>query len=103
MALVTRMVSDITGHEGPESDFATLIVRRHPEVGEPKSLDVLPDEVKGLRDAPNVVTLELRRNGHTREFVMLLADFRKVVPDEVVEAARGTRGRRPGFRPTSKA
>lgn len=103
MALVSRMVSDITGQEGAEEQFATLIVRDHPKVDEPKSLDVLPDEVKGLRDAPNVVTLELKMNGETREFVVLLADFRKLVPDEVVEAARGTRGRRPGFRPAPKS
>lgn len=103
MALVSRMISDITGKEGEQHEFATLVVRDHAAVDEPKALDVLPDEVANLKDAPNVVTLELKANGETREFVVLLSDFRKVVPDEVVKKARGTRGRRPGFRPSAKA
>lgn len=103
MALVSRMVSDITGKEGEQDEFATVIIRDHPAVDEPKALDALPSEVEGLKDAPGVVTVEVKANGETREFVVLLSDFRKVVPDEVVKKARGTRGRRPGFRPTPKA
>lgn len=103
MALVSRMVSDITGKEAADSEFATLVVRDHVAVDEPKALDVLPEEVASLKDAPGVVTVELKTASGTREFVVLLSDFRKVVPDEVVKRARGTRGRRPGFRPTAKA
>lgn len=29
MAIVRRMVSDITGAEAPESEFVTMIVRHH--------------------------------------------------------------------------
>jgi hypothetical protein len=99
MAIVSKMVSDLTGKEGNESEFVTLTVREHPLLDEPKALDVLPDEVAGLKDAGNLVVLEIA-NGEKRQVVVTLAEFRKIVPDEVVAKARGTRGRRPGFRPS---
>lgn len=98
MALVSRMMSDITGAEAPEGDFVTLVIREHPSTSEPKSLDVLPSEVSGLSEAKNLVVIELKTNGDTRQLVVPLADFRKVVSDEVVQAGRSTRGRRPGTR-----
>lgn len=101
MALVSRMVSDLTGAEAAESEFIKLVIRQHPAVqeGNARQLDVLPQEVASLKTAGEVVVLELGSNGDKQQIVMTLAEFRKVCPDKVVEAASGTRGRRPGFSP----
>lgn len=98
MAIVSRMVSDITGAEGNEADFVVLTVREHPSITEPKALDVLPDEIAALKDAGDIVVLEIA-NGEKRQLVVKLADFRKLISDDLVKQARGTRGRRPGFSP----
>ena len=99
MAFVRKMVSDITGAEGPATDFLTLVVRRHPTVQVPKALDALRSEVEALRAAGDVVVLEAKGRTGTTHIVVTLAEFRRHVPDEVVRRARGTRGRRPGARP----
>jgi hypothetical protein len=99
VAFVRRMVSDITGAEGPEKDFLTLVVRRHPTVEVPKALDALRSEVDALRTAGDVVVLEVKGSAGTTQIVVTLGEFRRHVPDEVVMRARGTRGRRPGVRP----
>lgn len=96
MAFVRKRVSDLTGAEGPERDFITLVVRSHPRVAEPKALDVLRSEVEVLRSAGDVVVLEAKGSAGTTRFVMTLGEFRRHVPDDVVTRARGTRGRRPG-------
>jgi hypothetical protein len=98
MAIVSRMVSDITGKEGNEEEFVVLTVREHPEIDEPKALDVMPDEIAGMKDAGNLVVVEVS-NGEKKQLIFTLAEFRKVVPDEVLKKARGTRGRRPGWSP----
>lgn len=98
MAYVSKMVSDITGKEGDESDFVTLTVREHPAISEPKQLDILPEEIANMKDAGNIVVLEIK-NGETKQLVVTLAEFRKIISDEIVEKARGTRGRRPGYSP----
>lgn len=98
MAIVRRMVSDITGTEAAESEFVTLVIREHPSLTEPKAIDALPDEVSGLKSAGNLVTVEID-NGEKKTLVVTLADFRKLVPDEVLATARPTRGRRPGYSP----
>ena len=102
MAIVSRMVSDLTGTEANESEFVTLTVRDHPAVDEPKALDVLPSEIADLKEAGEIVVLEVGTNGDKRQIVVALADFRKLCKDETVKAARGTRGRRPGWSPGSK-
>ncbi|TFC63748.1 hypothetical protein E3O62_02665 [Cryobacterium sp. TMT2-15-1] len=93
------MVSDITGVEADEDAFVTLIVRSHKAVDEAKSLDVLPAEIAGLKEASDLVTLEIRDNGNTRQVVTTLAEFRKLIADEVVVKAQGIRGRRIGYSP----
>jgi hypothetical protein len=98
VAFVRRMVSDITGAEGSERDFLTLVVRRHPTVAVPKALDVLRSEVEALRAAADVVVLEVKGSEGTTQIAVTLGEFRKHVADEVVMRARGTRGRRPGVR-----
>lgn len=103
MARVVKLVSDISGQEADESQFTKMVVRSHPAIKEPKQLDVLPAEVEGLKGAKDLVTLEIGNNGEKVEVVVTLADFRKLVKDEVVKSAPGTRGRRKGFSPTAKA
>ena len=98
MAVKSVMISDLSGAEGNEDDFTTLTVRAHPALNddEVKALDVLPAEVANLREAKDLVVVELGRNGDKRQLVVTLAEFRKVCSDDVVKKARGNRGRRPG-------
>ncbi|MGB3684933.1 MAG: hypothetical protein WA991_03810 [Ornithinimicrobium sp.] len=101
MAIRSIMVSDLTGAEGDEQDFVTLTVRSHPAADEAKALDVLPSEIEGLTQADDLVSLEIGDNGDKRQMVVSLADFREFCDDKKVQAARGTRGRRPGWSPRS--
>ena len=93
------MVSDITGVEADEDAFVTLVVRSHKATDEAKSLDVLPAEIEGLKEAADLVTLEIRQDGATRQLVTTLTEFRKLVSDEIVTKAQGLRGRRIGYSP----
>lgn len=90
------MVSDISGKEADESEFTKLVVRQHPAVDSPRQLDVLKSEVENISGAENLVMIEVGENGEKRELAVTLADFRKLVKDDVVKDAPGTRGRRPG-------
>lgn len=103
MAIVTKLVSDLSGKEGNQADFVKVIVRQHPAVDSPRQLDALPNEVKSLKQADELVVLEVANNGEKQKVVMTLAEFRKVCPDEVVARAQGTRGRRVGFSPASRS
>ena len=96
MALVSRMVSDVTGKEAPEEEFVQLVVRRHPGIDSPVALDVLPDEVANLKMTGEVVILELKTGTETKNIVVNVTEFRKVVPDKIVKSGRKVRGRRPG-------
>lgn len=91
------MVSDVSGTEANENEFVKLVVRQHPSATEAKVLDVLPSEIEGLKDAGDLVVLEVN-NGEKKQIVVKLADFRKLVNDEIVENAPSNRGRRPGTR-----
>lgn len=90
------LVSDLTGAEADESEFISLVVREHPSVDSAKQLDCLPAEVEKLKTLDNLVVCEIKDNGNSREVVMTLAEFRKLVPDEVVAKAASTRGRKLG-------
>ena len=102
MARKVVLVSDITGKEADEAEFISLVIRQHPAIISPRQLDVLPDEVTKIKSADNLVVVEIN-NGTKTEAVMSLADFQKIVPDEVVAKASGTRGRKIGTSPASKA
>jgi hypothetical protein len=100
MAIVTRKVSDITGTEAPEAEFASLIIRQHPKVDAPKLMDILPGELGDLKEVGDLVILEVRQlDGTAKEMYVKYTDFAKLVSDEAVKNAAGTRGRRPGYRP----
>ena len=94
------MISDITSTEADEDSFVQLIIRSHKAVDEPKALDVLPAEISSLKEASDLVVLEVKSNGETKQIVTTLTEFRKLVADEIVIKAPGTRGRRLGYSPT---
>jgi hypothetical protein len=96
MALVTKMQSDITGVEAAEADFIQLVVRQHPAIKEPKALDVLPDEIASLKEADNLVIVDVKNGAEVKQIVIPIDEFRELVSDDVVKNARHTRGRRPG-------
>lgn len=100
MAIVQRKVSDITGAEGAEGEFATLlIVRQHPKVDQAKHLDALPTELADLKAVNDLVVVEIRdADSSTREVYVRYTDFSKLVPDAVMTNAPGTKGRIPGTR-----
>lgn len=103
MAYKSVRISDLTGKEGKDEDFITLIVRQHPSLDEPVQIDVLPNEIKSLQNADDLVILELR-NADDEQLVVTLEDFNKLSPkiDEILASADGLRGRRKGYRPSNK-
>ena len=101
MAIVTRKASDISGQEGTDEQFAVVVVRQHPNVSEPKALDVLVSELDSFKGINDLVMLEIQMpDGTKKEIAMRLADLNKVAPnmDVIIKNARGTRGRLPGTR-----
>lgn len=99
MALIQKRASDISGVEAPEGQFVTVIVRQHPKVDQQKRLDALPSELDDLKEVGDLVILEVRNpDTSTRDIHVKYSDFVKLVPDEVIANAPGTRGRQPGWR-----
>jgi len=99
MAIVSRKVSDLTGQEGADAEFATVVVRQHPDIDQPKALDVLATEVEAFKEIGDLVMVEVSMpTGHTKNIAMTLANFNKLAPNmaDVLKNARGTRGRLPG-------
>jgi hypothetical protein len=96
-------VSDLSGKEGSDDQFVTVVVRRHPALEGPVQFDALPDELKGLKSAGNLVVVEIK-NGETEQLVVTLDDFNKLSPKiaDVLKNADGLRGRRKGFRPSTQ-
>ena len=101
MAIVSRKVSDLSGQEGSDDNFAQVVVRQHPKLDQPKALDVLVAELANFKDIGDLVVLEVRMpDTSTRDVYVRLSDFNKAAEnmDAVLHAARGTRGRVPGTR-----
>lgn len=100
MAYRSVRVSDLTGVEAPEEEFIEVIVRSAPGLDQPVKLDVLPQEIAGLKTAGEVVVLEVR-NGETKQVIITHAEFKKLAPniDKVLAEADSIRGRRKNYRP----
>ncbi|MET4669111.1 hypothetical protein [Streptomyces sp. PvR018] len=102
MAIVSKKVSDLTGKEADDKQFAAVVVRQHPDIDQPKALDVLVPELKSFSDiSEDLVILEITMPDHTkRDAYVPLEEFNKAAPDmsKVLKEARGTRGRVPGTR-----
>jgi hypothetical protein len=52
-------VSDLSGRQSTEEQFAKLIVHEHPHYQGPITLDVLPDELGELPDSDQYVSIEV--------------------------------------------
>jgi hypothetical protein len=60
-------VSDLSGREAEdEGQLGRLVVLEHPDVGEPATLEVFPDEVADLQSAERLVRLEYYPPGERR-------------------------------------
>ncbi|WP_435212584.1 hypothetical protein [Streptomyces sp. bgisy034] len=102
MAIVSKKVSDLSGNEGNDEEFAGVVVRQYPGIDQPKALDVLVPELDQFKHiSSDLVILEITTpDGKKHDAYVRLADFKKAAPnmDEIVKNARGTRGRVPGTR-----
>jgi hypothetical protein len=56
-------VSDLSGQQATEEQFAKLIVHEHPDYQGPITLDVLPEEIGELPDSEQYVSIEVIRPG----------------------------------------
>lgn len=105
MAFKSIRVSDLTGAEGTDEEFVSVVVRKHPAIEEAVVFDAKPDELKGLKSAGDLVVLEVKNGGDPVQVVTTVGEFNKLSPNiaEVLKNAPGVRGRRPGFRPTQQS
>jgi hypothetical protein len=77
-------VSDLSGREAEDEDqLGRLVVLEHPDVGEPATLEVFPDEVAGLQGAERLVRLEYYPPGERR------AQQLTVTADQFNDLAKG--------------
>ena len=58
MAVKQVRVSDLSGQQASEEQFARLIVHEHPQYQGPITLDVLPEEIGDLPDSDQYVSIE---------------------------------------------
>jgi hypothetical protein len=56
-------VSDLSGQQASEEQFAKLIVHEHPQYRGPITLDVLPEEMEELPDSEQYVSIEVIQPG----------------------------------------
>jgi hypothetical protein len=56
-------VSDLSGRQASEEQFAKLIVHEHPQFQGPITLDVLPEELGELPDSEQYVSIEVIQPG----------------------------------------
>lgn len=100
MAIVSQKVSDLSGKQGTDKQFAAVVVRQHPDIDQPKALDVLASELGAFKDiGDDLVILEITTpDGKKRDIYVPLEEFNKAATDmpQVLKDARGTRGRVPG-------
>ena len=63
MAVKQIRVSDLSGRQASEDQFAKLIVHEHPQYQGPITLDVLPEELGELPDSDQYVSIEVVQPG----------------------------------------
>ena len=63
MAVKQVRVSDLSGRQASEDQFAKLIVHEHPEYQGPITLDVLPQEIGELPESEQYVSIEVIQPG----------------------------------------
>lgn len=101
MAIRSVKISDLDGSEPAD---VTVVVRDHPAIQQAKALDVTAEQAETLiaKAVKNVVTVEIQAGESPKQEVLInLNDLNKWLgdPDKVLEAARFTRGRPPGYSP----
>ncbi|HEY5986970.1 MAG TPA: hypothetical protein VIV12_11430 [Streptosporangiaceae bacterium] len=88
MAVKVVHLSDLTGRQGEENEFAHLVVR-HPDFREPIRLEVLPPEVEGLlKSAARLVQVDYIAPGarSAERLVVLADDFNALAGDKDMKA-----------------
>ena len=63
MAVKQVRVSDLSGRQATEDQFAKLVVHEHPQYQGPITLDVLPEELGELPDSDQYVSIEVIQPG----------------------------------------
>ena len=63
MAVKQVRVSDLSGQQAAEDQFAKLIVHEHPQYQGPITLDVLPNEIGELPESEQYVSIEVIQPG----------------------------------------
>ena len=63
MAVKQVRVSDLSGRQAGEEQFAKLIVHEHPQYQGPITLDVLPEEIRELPERDQYVSVEVIQPG----------------------------------------
>ena len=63
MAVKQVRVSDLSGQQAGEEQFAKLVVYEHPHYQGPITLDVLPEEIGELPDSEQYVSIEVIQPG----------------------------------------
>ena len=63
MAVKQVRISDLSGRQAAEEQFAKLIVHEHPQYQGPITLDVLPEELGELPDSDQYVSIEVIQPG----------------------------------------
>src|SRR4029453_12112259 len=56
-------VSDLSGRQAGEEQFAKLIIHEHPQYQGPITLDVLPEEIGELPESEQYVSIEILQPG----------------------------------------
>jgi hypothetical protein len=63
LAVKQVRVSDLSGRQATEDEFAKLIVHQHPHYQGPITLDVLPEELGEMPDSDQYVSIEVIQPG----------------------------------------
>jgi hypothetical protein len=66
-------VSDLSGQQATEEQFAKLIVHEHPQYQGPITLDVLPEEIGELPESEQYVSIEVIQPGERSGYRALLS------------------------------
>ncbi len=77
-------VSDISGREGTGEELGRLVIHQHPDFQQvPITLDVLPEEMKTLEAATQLVVIEYFAPGSRRgeRLTVTMEDFSRLAPD----------------------
>jgi len=75
-------VSDLSGQQASEEQFAKLIIHEHPQYQGPITLDVLPEEIGELPDSDQYVAIEVIQPGERRgqRALLSLDRFNRLAP-----------------------